>query len=210
MHEREKLTHGSCPPCGVGGAEPSSHSPGQDDGSRKAWRQGLLSWLLCHRVQSCQVRAELCNSQCGACSKLGGVLSPHCLNLEWDQIRPMDKWIRPMEPASVAWPYWSRTERAGACLSFPLKRSGEAGWVNLVTWLPQMYSQVSNPFSLGPCAWPAITLEEICLSVFFPLTVHAPSKCSCNISLHAASTIKKHDLVEKILTFLGSACPAAV
>lgn len=72
MHEREKLTHGSCLPCGVGGAEPSSHSPGQDDGSRKAWRQGLLSWLLCHRVQSSQVRAELCNSQCGACSKLGG------------------------------------------------------------------------------------------------------------------------------------------
>lgn len=71
-----------------------------------------------------------------------------------------------------------------------------------------------KPFSLGPCAWPVVTLpvtlEEICLSVFFPLTVHALSKCSCNISLRAASTIKKHDLVEKILTSLGSACPAAV
>lgn len=103
-------------------------------------------------------------------------------------------------------------QKAGACLSSPVKRSGEAGWVNLLTWLPQML--VLNPFFLGPCAWPAvtlpITLEEICLSVFFPLTVHAPSKCSCNISLRAASMIKKHDLVEKILTFLGSACPAAV
>lgn len=59
MHEREKLAHGSCPLCGVGGAEPSSHAPGQDNGSRKAWRQGLLSWPLCQRVQSSQVRAEL-------------------------------------------------------------------------------------------------------------------------------------------------------
>lgn len=48
--------------------------------------------------------------------------------------------MRPMEATNVAWPYWSRTERAGACLSFSVKRRVEAGWVNLLTWLPQMSS----------------------------------------------------------------------
>lgn len=31
-------------------------------------------------------------------------------------------------------------DRAGARLSFPIKRSGEAAGGNLLTWLPQMYS----------------------------------------------------------------------
>lgn len=109
-----------------------SHTPEQDNVSRKAWRQVLLSWLLCQRVQSSQVRAELLHSQRGACCELGRFFSPRCLNLEWDQIRSV-------EPTNVAWHYWSRTERAGACLSFSIKRSGEAGRGTLFTWLPQMH-----------------------------------------------------------------------
>lgn len=84
-----------------GGAEPSSHTPEQDNVSRRAWRQLLLSWLLCQRVQSSQVELSCCNSQCGACCKSRRFSSPHCLNLEWAQI---------MEPTNTAWHYGSRTE----------------------------------------------------------------------------------------------------
>lgn len=59
MDEREKLTHVCCSLCGVGGAEPSSHTPEQAHVNRKAWRQVLLSWLLFQTVQSSQVRDEL-------------------------------------------------------------------------------------------------------------------------------------------------------
>lgn len=106
-------------------------------------------------------------------------------------------------------------DRESWCLLVFFYKEEWGGWLGYPFHLASSDAQlVLNSFSLGPGAWPAValpvTLAEICLSVFFPLTVHAPSKCSCNISLHAASTIKKHDLVEKILTFLGSACPAAV
>lgn len=105
MNEREKLTHACCPLCGVGGAEPSSHTPEEDNVSTKAWRQVLLSWLLCQRVQSSQVRAELLQFPVWSLLQVreGVFFPPHCLNLEWAQMRPV-------EPTNVVWHYWSRTE----------------------------------------------------------------------------------------------------
>lgn len=55
-----------------GDAKSSSHMPELGNVSRKACRQvllGKLSWLLCQRVQSSQVRAELLHSQWGPCCK---------------------------------------------------------------------------------------------------------------------------------------------
>lgn len=75
MNEREKLTRVCCPLCGVGGAVSCSHAPEQDNVSRKAWRQVLLFWLLCWRMQSSQVRAELLHSLCEVCCKLGRFFS---------------------------------------------------------------------------------------------------------------------------------------
>ena len=142
--------------------------------------------------------------------------SSHCLNLEWDQIRHRGL-------TNAVWRYCCGTAESW-CLFIFLQRT----WQHSLFWggclgvssspvFPRCANSVLNLKSfflqsvcLACCATPLITCEEICLCVFFPLTVHTPSKYSCNISLHAASTIKKHDLVEKILTFLGSACPAAV
>lgn len=72
MDEREKLTHVCCPLCGVGGAEPSSHTPEQAHVSRKAWRHVLLSWLLCQTLQSSWVRDEFLQFPVWSAASLGG------------------------------------------------------------------------------------------------------------------------------------------
>lgn len=189
INVRKMLTHCFWALWAMGTCKVFFHMPELGKMSRRGHRQVLLdklTWLLCKRVQSLQVRAELLHSPHGdlaASFRVGWFFFPHSLNLKWDQV-----WHT--GPTNTAWHYCCGTAESWCLLIFFYKElcdvayfgvGVEAGWGKFPTPLPQIHKWSLNlkPFSLWSLCLACriallVTCEETCLCVFFPLAVHTP------------------------------------